>query len=431
MSFTRGNFSLNNLPNTVNVSFQENDIIIDMKSGRKNSENFGSDKNTDNFFDFDSDDLLSELFEKPSTSSTVKNEKSKNGCPNPLCNHKDDSTLESPKLSSIESIDDIIELGKSYHCKNNKFYYSLDLKVMCNLIEPLQNLKNMVGMQSVKKNIINQILYFVQDLKNTSGKDMLHTVLSGPPGVGKTELGKILAKVYKSMGILKKGHVVIATRSDLIGQYLGHTAVKTQKIIDKARGGVLFIDEAYSLGNPEGRDSFSKECIDTINMNLTERRDFLCIIAGYEDDLEKCFFAYNAGLKRRFTFRYNIDLYSPQELKEILLFKIKKEGWDISFSVKKDDPSDVVLKKHQMEQEITNFFINNYKYFPHFGGDIETLFLKCKIQHSKRVMFLKDTDKRVLTLEDIKAGFEMFLKDRQYVEDENYKKMQDSLMMLY
>ena len=86
----------------------------------------------------------------------------------------------------------------------------------------------------------------------------------------------------------------IVKRSDLIGKYLGHTAAKTQKVIDSCKGGVLFIDEAYSLGNPEGRDSFSKECIDTINQNLTENKaNLLCIIAGYKDALDKCFFAYN------------------------------------------------------------------------------------------------------------------------------------------
>merc|ERR1711991_1200935 len=107
--------------------------------------------------------------------------------------------------------------------------------------------------------------------------DMLHTVITGPPGVGKTELGRILGHIYKGMGVLKKGHLKIVKRSDLIGKYLGHTAAKTQDVIDECSGGVMFIDEAYSLCNKEGRDSFSKECIDTLNQNLTERRDFLCI----------------------------------------------------------------------------------------------------------------------------------------------------------
>ena len=161
---------------------------------------------------------------------------------------------------------------------------------------------------------MNQIVFFLQGLnqKERCGScidcsynlpcptnlndDMLHTVITGSPGTGKTELGKILGKVYKAMGVLSNGTFHIAKRSDLIGRFQGHTAVKTQEFIDKCKGGVMFIDEAYSLGNKEQRDTFSKECIDTINQNLTERRDFLCIIAGYRKELNKCFFAYNPGL---------------------------------------------------------------------------------------------------------------------------------------
>jgi SpoVK/Ycf46/Vps4 family AAA+-type ATPase len=176
-------------------------------------------------------------------------------------------------------------------------------------------------MRSVKDNIINQIVFFLQGLNNEDPdkNDMMHTVITGPPGVGKTELGKILGKVYKAMGILSSDKMKIVSRSDLVGKYLGHTAKKTQEVIDECKGGIMFIDEAYSLGNKEGRDSFAKECIDTINQNLTERRDFLCIIAGYRDALDDCFFSYNEGLKRRFSFRYDIEAYDANELKHIFI----------------------------------------------------------------------------------------------------------------
>jgi hypothetical protein len=118
----------------------------------------------------------------------------------------------------------------------------------------------------------------------------------------------------------------------------------------------MFIDEAYSLGNPEGRDSFAKECIDTINQNLTERRDFLCIIAGYETALENSFFSFNEGLKRRFSFRYNIDKYTGEELSEIFQMKVKKENWEYTGSI----------------EELNKFFIKNKDSFPRFGGDVET-----------------------------------------------------------
>ena len=115
--------------------------------------------------------------------------------------------------------------------------------------------------------------------------------------------------------ILKNEKFVKARRSDLIAGYLGQTAKATQKIIDSAIGGVLFIDEVYSLGNSEKRDSFAKECIDTINENLTEKKtDFICIIAGYKDEIDSCFFSYNSGLERRFPVRFTIEEYKPEEL---------------------------------------------------------------------------------------------------------------------
>jgi len=183
----------------------------------------------------------------------------------------------------------------------------MNLRILCNLVNPLTELNNMVGMANVKEHMVDQILFFLQGFNviTRCGKctdctfglaciktqtEMLHTVITGPPGVGKTELGKILGKVYKELGILSNDTFKLVTRSDLIAGYLGQTAIKTQKVIDEAKGGVLFIDEAYSLGNAELRDSFSKECIDTLNQNLSERRDFLCIIAGYKEELEKCFF---------------------------------------------------------------------------------------------------------------------------------------------
>ena len=149
-------------------------------------------------------------------------------------------------------------------------------------------------MNSIKKNIINHIIYYLQDLDDS--KNMIHTIIQGPPGVGKSLLGKIIGDIYYYLGIFNNNlrhhrfeeyrnnyPFRVAKRSDLIGRYLGETAIKTQEFIDSCYGGVMFIDEAYSLGNNEGRDSFSKECIDTINQNLTENKgNFLCIIAGYK-----------------------------------------------------------------------------------------------------------------------------------------------------
>ena len=131
------------------------------------------------------------------------------------------------------------------------------MKCLNRMVEPLEGLNKMIGMHLVKKNIVDHILFFLQKLDNGLN-NMLHTVIQGPPGTGKTELGKILSKIYLAMGILKNDIFRVVKRADLIGKYLGHTAQKTQKVIDSCKGGVMFIDEAYSLGNSEGRDIYSK-----------------------------------------------------------------------------------------------------------------------------------------------------------------------------
>ena len=269
----------------------------------------------------------------------------------------------------IKSLEDLIELGKMYD-PLLKVRYNIDLEKLSNLVKPLEKLQSMIGLNNIKESIVGHITYYLANLEEETN-DMMHTVITGPPGVGKTQLGQILGDIYYNLGILqgnktkKRGRnskfkndgytFKIIKRSDLIGKYLGHTAVKTQKVIDSCEGGVMFIDEAYSLGNAEGRDSFSKECIDTINQNLTEKKcNFLCIIAGYKDALENCFFAYNQGLSRRFTFRYNIEKYTAKELKLIFHEMVKKLGWTIN------------------EKDIkTKFFEENYSNFKNMAGDME------------------------------------------------------------
>ena len=198
-------------------------------------------------------------------------------------------------------------------------------------------------------------------------------------------------------------------RSDLIGQYLGQTSIKTQKVIDEVIGGVLFIDEAYSLGNSEKRDSYSKECLDTINRNLTENGNkFICIIAGYEKDLQECFFNSNSGLERRFNFKYNIDGYSSDELMEIFLIKCKITKWKCNIK----------------RQELSDFF-NQYK-LPYFAGDIDRLLFQSQLIASLRIF--KENKKKYsknIILDDIKEGIHSVVKKLpvENTDNETWKKM--------
>jgi hypothetical protein len=321
------------------------------------------------------------------------------------------------------TIDDLIEWGNLYHAKKKKMCNGINLKTIWRIQSTLLKLKELVGMKTVKKNMVGQILYYLQNLEKDND-DMLHTIIEGPPGVGKTELGKILGELYIKMGIIENNKYniddpnfninnifKIVKRSDLIGKYLGQTAIKTQEVIDSCKGGVMFIDEAYSLGNKEGRDIYSKECIDTINRNLTEQKsNFLCIIAGYPNDLEKCFFAYNDGLKRRFPFKYTIKKYTASELRDIFKLKVNKLGW--VFKNEKSIPLE--------------FFEKNIKSFPNYGGDMETLLLNCKIHHGIRIFGKSADEKKILTYKDIKAGFKDFISIRK-VDNEDWNRIRSVL----
>ncbi len=239
-------------------------------------------------------------------------------------------------------------------------------------------------------------------------RDMYHMVITGSPGCGKTEVAKILAKLYYCLGIARKDKFTLARRSDLIGKYLGHTAKMTQDVFHRAKGGILFIDEAYALGNPEGKDSFSKECIDTINQNLTENKDTIVFIAGYKEQLEESFFAYNPGLHRRFKFRLEVDKYNAEELRLIYLKKIRDAKWGL-FG---DDPAkSIPVKLFERHREIFKFN----------GGDMENLWHLTKIVHARRVFGKDRALVRKISEEDVKRAIEL------YMENDEVKKRNDDI----
>lgn len=226
---------------------------------------------------------------------------------------------------NITNIDDILELIEKYPLKWN-VQYNINMEAIHNIKKPLKKLNNMIGMEKLKLSIIDQILYFIQNLHKNESKqniDFMHTVIYGPPGTGKTEIANIIGDIFSNLGILKNKIFKKVTRSELIAGYLGQTAIKTKEVIIKCLGGCLFIDEAYSLGNSEKRDSFAKECIDTLCEALSfYKNDLMVIIAGYEKELKDCFFSYNSGLESRFTWRFNTDNYNVSELNKIFHKKV-------------------------------------------------------------------------------------------------------------
>ena len=315
----------------------------------------------------------------------------------------------------IEGLDDLLQLIEDYPLKFD-VEYNINMESIHNIKDPLIELKNMIGMHKLKNSIVDQILYFIQEfhkVSNTKNDDFMHTVIYGPPGTGKTETAKIIGKIFSKLGILSKKYFKKVTRADLIAGYLGQTAIKTRDVIKEAKGGVLFIDEAYALGNPEKRDSFAKECIDTLCEGLSDNKDdLMVIIAGYEEELKNCFFSYNQGLDSRFTWRFNTDDYKYDELFLIFQKKVKDIGWKLNDKVTK------------------TWFIDKMDYFKFFGRDIETLLAKIKIAHGRRVFCLSKDKKLIITLKDVNKGFEMFI-DNNEVKSRKDSSIKDILNHMY
>lgn len=155
----------------------------------------------------------------------------------------------------------------------------------------------------------------------------------------------------------------------------------------------MFIDEAYSLGNKEKRDSFSKEAIDTLNQFLSENTEnFICIIAGYEDTLRDCFFSWNPGLERRFPWKFMLETYSPEDLTKILYYQIDDNGWMCNI----------------VNDDMVSIMRNNKDLFKFGGGDCLVYFEKCKIAHAKRVFGRDPDEKYVICKEDFEEGMKVF-----------------------
>lgn len=300
----------------------------------------------------------------------------------------------------VNSIKDLIEIGKTI-----KFYKNLDTIMLWRITPYLEELDKMVGMQSLKETVFYQVIYYLQGM-HTRGKneEYLHTVIYGSPGTGKTSTAKIIGKLYQAMNILSEdGPFKIAYRDDFLAGYLGQTANKTKKLLKSCIGGVLFIDEVYSLApRNSDKDSFAKEAIDTLTGFLSEHKnDFCCIIAGYEDEIKKCFFSMNKGLERRFPWVHSIPKYSSDDLYDIFIKMVNEMGWEISFNRK----------------ELVKIFEENEEYFKNAGGDIETFISKCKMMHSRRVFSMPKEHKFVLTREDIIEALEFMKKNNKREEE--------------
>ena len=302
----------------------------------------------------------------------------------------------------VDNLKELIEVGK-----RGKFYKNINNVMLWDILPYLKELDIMIGMESVKETVFYQVIYYLQEMHTKNkNEEYLHTVIMGSAGCGKTSLARIIGMIYKNLGILsRKGSFVTAAREDFIGEHLGATAIKTSELLNSCIGGVLFIDEVYSMGpGQKDKDSFSKEAIDTICGFLSEHKnDFCCIIAGYETEIKKCFFSVNSGLERRFPWVHKIDNYNEENLADIFLKMVNDIKWTIDESIEK--------------KFIIDFFKNNKDCFKNFGGDIETFISKIKMVHSKRIFCLDKKNKFIITKEDIETGIKIMKKSKLYNEE--------------
>ena len=264
----------------------------------------------------------------------------------------------------------------------------------------------------LKKNQTDQLVYEIKveklDIDDYYGFkiDGNHRFLLGDFTVThNTNVARIIGKLYQEMGILSfNSPFKIAYRDDFIAEYVGQTAVKTRKLLDSCIGGVLFVDEVYSLGSGfNDKDPFSKEAIEVLTAFLSENKKNFCFIgAGYEDDINRCFFSKNKGLERRFQWIHKIEEYTVQEIVDIMLKMIEEMNWKIE--VNKENLIDMIKKEKHL--------------FKYAGGDLEILLSKSKMVHTKRVFSLDKDKMFILTKTDVEQGLKL-MNENKLKQEEN------------
>ncbi len=265
------------------------------------------------------------------------------------------------------------------------------------LDEAMNALNKLVGLASIKREIrelVELVRFYQETGQEVTGKFSLHTVFKGNPGTGKTTVARIMANIFKALGLLERGHLVECDRQSLVAGFVGQTALKTQEMLEKAKGGVLFIDEAYSLmGEGKGED-FGKEAIEVILKAMEDKRgEFMVIVAGYTEEMKR-FMRMNPGLKSRFDREIYFEDFTIDEMLEIALSMIADAGL-------KPDPEAVAA----LRQMLQSLHQSRDRYFGNARAARRIVDMAIRNQHLRMATILGRTrspeELHQLTAEDI------------------------------